>query len=280
MTPPQRSAGLPADRRSAAPRDPDRTSTNGSEPPVPRNPAELARLAGPLTELSDRELLSAHVNGDAHAFSVLVARHKDRMWAVALRTMRNPEEAADALQEAYISAFRRAGSFRGDAAVTTWLHRVVVNACLDRIRRNKVRAADPLPEDPDRAGELATANDTVDPVLVNEERADIASALQQLNPDQRAALVLVDMEGYSVEEAATMLGCAVGTIKSRCARGRAKLVPLLRHLREPIPEPVRQDAGRSAVPSRDGDSPQPGSRSGSGRRSASDRAGIRPEGNR
>ncbi|QGN35706.1 RNA polymerase sigma factor SigM [Microlunatus sp. Gsoil 973] len=183
--------------------------------------------------MSDADLLSAHVAGNPLAFSVLVARHRDRLWAVALRTMRNPEDAADALQDAYISAFRRAASFRGEAQVTTWLHRVVVNACLDRLRRNKVRATEPLPVDSDRAEELAAEAGSVDPVVANEERADIASALQQLNPDQRAALVLVDMEGYSVEEAARMLGCAVGTVKSRCARGRARLVPLLKHLRDP-----------------------------------------------
>ncbi|HEY9294213.1 MAG TPA: RNA polymerase sigma factor SigM [Microlunatus sp.] len=227
--------------------------------PVPTTPAELDRAAGPLAELSDHELMAAHVAGNPLAFSILVARHKDRMWAVALRTMRNPEEAADALQEAYISAFRRAASFRGEAQVTTWLHRVVVNACLDRIRRNKVRAADPLPEDPERAAELAASTDTTDPVLEQEERADINAALASLNPDQRAALVLVDMEGYSVEEAAGMLGCATGTIKSRCARGRAKLLPLLRHLRvddenhtgpaEPEPTPRRRsDGARSTQP--------------------------------
>lgn len=202
-------------------------------------PEELTAVAGPLADLTDAELLAAHVHGNPLAFSVLVARHRDRMWAVALRTMRNPDEAADALQEAYIAAFRRAGSFRGDAKVTTWLHRVVVNACLDRIRRNKVRAADPLPDDPDRAEELGTQVEAADPVIEQEERADIVSALGTLNADQRAALVLVDMEGYSVEEAAGMLGCAAGTVKSRCARGRAKLVPLLRHLREPDAPVVR-----------------------------------------
>ncbi|GAB3622358.1 RNA polymerase sigma factor SigM [Mariniluteicoccus endophyticus] len=183
-------------------------------------------------ERTDHELLRAHVDGDPQAFGILVERHRDRLWAVALRTMRNPEEAADALQEAYISAFRRAHTFRGDAQVTTWLHRVVVNSCLDRIRRNKVRRAEPLPEDPDRAAELGVADDT-DDIEVKERRADVVAALARINPDQRAALVLVDMEGYSVEEAAAILGCAVGTIKSRCARGRAKLVPLLQHLREP-----------------------------------------------
>lgn len=192
----------------------------------------MTDASGPVAGLTDEELLRAHVAGDLSAFSVLVTRHRDRMWAIALRTMRNPEDAADALQDAYISAFRRAASFRGDSRVTTWLHRVVVNACLDRIRRNKVRQADPLPTDLDRATEMSANLDPTDPAEQNEERADVTAALNELNPDQRAALVLVDMEGYSVEETAAMLGCATGTVKSRCARGRAKLVPLLRHLRE------------------------------------------------
>jgi RNA polymerase sigma-70 factor (ECF subfamily) len=105
----------------------------------------VSRETGP--ESSDRDLLDAHLAGDPDAFGVLFTRHRDRLWAVALRTTGNPEDAADALQDAMISAFRRAGSFRGDAAVTTWLHRIVVNACLDRLRRRKVRAADPLPDD-------------------------------------------------------------------------------------------------------------------------------------
>jgi len=200
-------------------------------------PADLVGDAGghPATDShgadrTDAELLQAHVAGDPDAFALLVGRHQDRLWAIALRTMRNPEDAADALQDAYISAFRRAGSYRGEALVTTWLHRVVVNACLDRIRANKVRSADPLPEDPDRRASLGTTEQP-DPLERQERRSTVGSALAQLNPDQRAALVLVDMEGYSVEEAAAMLGCAPGTIKSRCSRGRARLVPLLSHLR-------------------------------------------------
>src|SRR4249919_1871461 len=116
-------------------------------------------------ELTDHELLRAHVDGDADAFGVLFRRHRDRLWAVALRTMGNPEDAADGLQDGMIAAFRRAGSFRGDAAVTTWLHRVVVNACLDRLRAAKVRRADPLPDDLDDHpghGTLAAAA-TADP---------------------------------------------------------------------------------------------------------------------
>ena len=116
---------------------------------------------------SDQELLAAHVAGDPEAFGELFARHRDRLWAVALRTMGNPEDAADGLQDGLMAAYRRAGSFRGEAQVTTWLHRVVVNACLDRIRAAKVRRAEALPDDLDEhagRGALATATgDVVDP---------------------------------------------------------------------------------------------------------------------
>ena len=162
---------------------------------------------------SDADLLAAHVAGDADAFGVLFARHRDRLWAVALRTMGNPEDAADGLQDGMIAAFRRAGSFRGEAAVTTWLHRVVVNACLDRIRAAKVRAADALPDDleerADRGALVASTDAGDDPeasALAEERRRDGARRARHRCPlEQRAALVLVDMEGYSVAEAAAIL---------------------------------------------------------------------------
>ncbi len=170
-----------------------------------------------LADLSDRELLSAHCGGDPEAFGEIFRRHKDRMWAVALRTCSDRELAADCLQEAFIAAFRRADSFRGEAAVTTWLHRIVVNACLDRLRRQKPTA--PLPE-----YDLA---DRRDMHASTEVRLDIRQALDRLPEGQRMALVLVDMHGMSVAEAAATLGVAEGTIKSRCARGRAIMADLL-----------------------------------------------------
>src|SRR5580692_81794 len=96
---------------------------------------------GPQADLSDRDLLRLHVQGDSEAFGLLFVRHRERLWAVALRTLGDQEEAADALQDAMISAFRRAADFRGESAVTTWLHRIVVNACLDRLRRRAARPA-------------------------------------------------------------------------------------------------------------------------------------------
>jgi RNA polymerase sigma-70 factor (ECF subfamily) len=184
-------------------------------------------------ERSDRELVAAHVEGDPEAFGILFRRHRDRLWAVALRTTGDPEDAADALQEAMIAAFRRASTYRGDAAVTTWLHRIVVNACLDRLRRRKVRATQPLPDDveeyADRGSTLTAAQgpDPADVVVDSERRAAVHVALAALSDEQRAALVLVDMEGYSIEEAAAILECPTGTVKSRCSRGRRRLAPLL-----------------------------------------------------
>ena len=95
--------------------------------------------SGAASRPTDADLLSRHVGGDPDAFGLLFGRHRDRLWAVAIRKLGDPEEAADALQDAMISAFRRAASFRGDSAVTTWLHRIVVNAALDRLRRKSAR---------------------------------------------------------------------------------------------------------------------------------------------
>ena len=185
-------------------------------------------------EPTDAALLQAHVDGDPEAFGLLFRRHRARLWAVALRTMGNPDDAADGLQDGMIAAFRRAASFRGDAAVTTWLHRVVVNACLDRLRAAKVRRTDVLPDDLEEHGDRRpgttpdrSTTDPADLAVADERRRLVLAALGELPAEQRAALVLVDMEGYPVADVAEMLGCAVGTVKSRCSRGRAKLADRL-----------------------------------------------------
>ncbi|MCL2534826.1 MAG: RNA polymerase sigma factor SigM [Nocardiaceae bacterium] len=177
--------------------------------------------------LSDAELLAAHASGDGGAFAELLSRHYDHLWHVARRTSYTVEDAADALQEALLSAHRTAGSFREDAAVRSWLHTIVVNACLDRIRRNRVRPTVPLSSD-----ESVDPRDERDHIAERETALLVERALRQLPPDQRAAIVAVDMEGYSVAEAARRLGVPEGTIKSRCARARMKLASHLEYLRD------------------------------------------------
>jgi len=182
-------------------------------------------------DADDRALLAAHLAGDPDAFGRLVARHQDRLYAVALRTLGagDREEAADALQDALLSAYRRAGQFRGEARVTTWLHRVVVNACLDRVRRRAVRPTVPLPEAEPPAPDALGARETA---------LDVEAALAALPADQRAALVLVDLHGLPVDEAARVLGVPAGTVKSRCSRGRARLAVSLGHLRNRAEPPA------------------------------------------
>ena len=155
-------------------------------------------VGGPPPDASDAELLAAHVSGDHEAFGRLVRRHQDRLWAVAVRTLGDREDAADALQDALVNAFRRANSYKGEGA-----GRVTVS----------------------------------DPAEVETARVDVTEALATLPAEQRAALVLVDMQGYSVADAAEILQCPVGTIKSRCARGRAALLPLLAPGRTPTAGP-------------------------------------------
>jgi RNA polymerase sigma-70 factor, ECF subfamily len=193
----------------------------------------VSQAGGPR---SDEALLRAHAAGDPDAFAELFRRHRDRLWSIALRTLGDREEAADALQDALLSAHRAAARFRGDSAVTTWLHRIVVNACLDRVRRRQAHPTVPLPDgtrtsDQDPQG--VAGPEPAAPSVDHDTALVVRQALARLPVEQRAALVLVDLHGYSVAEVAEILGVAEGTVKSRCARGRTRLAVLLGHLREP-----------------------------------------------
>ncbi|MDT5347579.1 MAG: polymerase sigma-70 factor, subfamily [Mycobacterium sp.] len=169
---------------------------------------------------TDAELLAAHVAGDRYAFDELFRRHKRQLHRLARLTSRSPEDAEDALQDAMLSAHRCAGSFRHDAAVRSWLHRIVVNASLDRLRRAKAHPTAPLQDVhpvSDRTAQVETA------ILVQR-------ALMRLPVEQRAAVVAVDMQGYSIADTARLLGVPEGTVKSRCARARARLAEMLGYL--------------------------------------------------
>ncbi|MFE9930307.1 RNA polymerase sigma factor SigM [Streptomyces sp. NPDC005533] len=199
-------------------------------------------------DASDADLLARHVAGDPDAFGEVVRRHRDRLWAVALRTLGDREEAADAVQDALVSAYRAAHTFRGESAVTTWLHRITVNACLDRARKAASRRTSPL-DDTDRLERLLEPHESAEaPAERQDLHRQLLAALSTLPADQRAALVLVDMQGYPVAEAARILEVPTGTVKSRCARGRAKLVPLLTHLRTNAGDNTAIERGRNRSP--------------------------------
>lgn len=220
--------------------------------------------------LSDADLLARHVAGDPDAFGVIVRRHRDRLWAVALRTLGDREEAADAVQDALVSAYRAAHTFRGQSAVTTWLHRITVNACLDRARKAASRRTAPLAE-AERLDQLIEPHESAAaPAERGDLHRELLQALSTLPPDQRAALVLVDMQGYPVAEAAEVLDVPVGTVKSRCARGRARLLPILTHLRpggggSPPPDGGRNRTQGASVPPPAGQSDADPVKGGGGR---------------
>ncbi|MGB8402557.1 MAG: RNA polymerase sigma factor SigM [Mycobacterium sp.] len=170
---------------------------------------------------SDAQLLAAHVAGDRFAFEELFHRHHHQLYRLARLTSRNSFDAADALQDALLKAHCRAPEFRHDCAVSSWLYRIVVNSCLDRLRRNKIQDTDQLDENSFR---------TADPTPAVDTALLIERALLHLPLEQRAAVVAVDMQGYSVSETARLLGIPEGTVKSRCARARAKLAQSLSYL--------------------------------------------------
>lgn len=196
-----------------------RVNTGAAEAPEVRTDRAPLNADSPLT---DAELLDAHVAGDPDAFSALVRRHYDYLWRLAIRTSFNREDAAEALQEALVSAYRRAHSFRHACPVQGWLYRIVVNACLDKMRAQRLRTHSQLTP---ALHEQVSLRDHFhqDPAYA----IIVAEALSELPGDQRDAVVVVDMLSCSVAEASHLLNIPPGTVKSRCSRGRAKLSVLL-----------------------------------------------------
>ena len=177
---------------------------------------------------SDEELLAAHLDGDGDAFTVIVERRASLVWSVALKITGNPTDAADAYQESFLAAHRAATSFKGDAAFSTWLYRITVNAALSqRRKKQKITVHQAITDDEyasipeDRAKPFA---DQVDVCL------DVSEALSGLSEEQQRAVVLVDMFGYSQVEAAEVLQIPEGTVKSRISRARKTLARDLQHL--------------------------------------------------
>lgn len=189
-------------------------------------------LASPVMTRPDGELLRAHLDGDRTAFQELVDRHLGVLWTVARRTLDSREDAAEVVQDALLRAHQGAHGFRAEASVRSWLVRIVINACLDRHRRNRARPAHSVP-----AVELDELPARRDAIAERELQLIIEDALRRLPVDQRMVIVLVDMHGYPTAEVASMLKVPVGTVKSRCARGRARLAELLHR----VPVPVREE---------------------------------------
>lgn len=175
--------------------------------------------------------LDAAREGDLAAFNWLVLRYQTRVYNLCLRMLTDPDAAADATQEAFLSAYKAIGRFKGEQ-FRTWLFRIATNACLDMLRSRKRKPTQSLysyshdPEDEAEPLPIADLDPTIDPES-SALRAEVAEAIQRgldsLPDDQRIALVLVDVQGLSYDEAAAITGANLGTIKSRINRGRARL---------------------------------------------------------
>lgn len=185
-----------------------------------------------LEAASDEELVRAFTRDrDDTALTVLLRRHESRVFSLAYRLLGNRPDAADATQEVFVTLFRKAGQFQHQAAFTTWLHRLTVNACHD-LGRKRARTPVPTERDEREAGTGADAFTRVD------DRLQVQSALAGLPEDQRVPIVLRDVRGLSYQEIAAATGVPVGTVKSRIARGRMELATVLRP-GEPAPGSAR-----------------------------------------
>ncbi len=170
------------------------------------------------TAAQDAALLARVVDGDHDAFNQIMRNHEDRVFSVCLRLMGNRELALDAAQETFLTVFRKADQFQGNAALGTWIYRIAVNTCFDQQRKLKRRRTAPIPEHLDPADHGAA--DAVESAGV---RPEIQRALAALPPDFRSAVVLSDIEGLPLPSVAEILNVPVGTVKSRVFRGRRLL---------------------------------------------------------
>jgi RNA polymerase sigma-70 factor (ECF subfamily) len=149
-------------------------------------------------------------------------RHEDRVFSVCLRIVGDRDRALDATQETFLTVFRKAGQFKGDSALGTWIYRIAVNTCYDQLRKAKRRKTGPIPDHLDPVD--PSAESAIDSAAL---RPEIRAALDKLPTDFRAAIVLSDIEGMSMAEVAQVLGVPAGTVKSRLFRGRRLLAEQL-----------------------------------------------------
>ncbi|MGK2928328.1 MAG: RNA polymerase sigma factor [Acidimicrobiales bacterium] len=175
--------------------------------------------------MSDEDLVLAAQDGDRTAMDALLRRHHDRIWAICRRLAGNDADAADATQEAMVLIVRRLHTFDGRARFTTWAHRVATNACLDELRRRSRRPDLGLPDDVETGRAIADGGPAVDHAVT--ERLTVDGALAKLPDEFRLPVVLRDLGGHDYAEISEILDLPPGTVRSRIARGRARLAELL-----------------------------------------------------
>lgn len=192
-----------------------------------------------MTELEsdrDEELIRRFRAGDASAFTALVERHQRRVYALCLRVLGDPDSASDVAQDTFLTVLRKLDGFRGEAAFTTWLHRVTMNACYDELRRARRRPM--LHVAPDEGAEPEPGQPIEDHADEVGSTIDAAAALASIAEEFRIAVVLADVQDLPYERIAAILDVPVGTVKSRVHRGRVALARAMGLTpREPVMRP-------------------------------------------
>ena len=191
--------------------------------------AESSRLD--ISKVKDFDLAQSASKGDMVAFEELYKRHHRRVYSICLRMLQNTSEAEDLTQDVFIQLYRKIGSFRGDSAFTTWLHRMTVNQVLMHFRKRTVKF--------EKTTEEGETPDQIVSGTANPERMRIVdkiaidNAIAQLPPGYKNVFLLHDVEGFEHEEVARILGCSVGTSKSQLHKARLKLQKLLKKKANP-----------------------------------------------
>jgi RNA polymerase sigma-70 factor (ECF subfamily) len=182
-------------------------------------------------KVSDFELAQSAAKGDMFAFEEIYQRHHRRVYSICLRMLQNASEAEDLTQDVFIQLYRKIGSFRGDSAFTTWLHRMTVNQVLMHFRKRVVKF-EKTTEEGDTPIQIVngTENHRKMPIV---DKIALESAIKQLPDGYKNVFVLHDVEGYEHEEVARILGCSVGTSKSQLHKARLKLRKLLQKKANP-----------------------------------------------
>src|SRR6187455_466281 len=190
-----------------------------------KTPSEVKKIVSIVTA-TDFDLTQAAAGGDMVAFEEIYQRHHRRVYSICLRMLQNTSEAEDLTQDVFIQLYRKIGSFRGDSAFTTWLHRLTVNQCLMHFRKRSVKLEKTTEEGETPVQVVSgTENPNSMPIM---DRIALDNALTQLPPGYRTVFLLHDVEGHEHEESARMLGVAVGTSKSQLHKARMKLRKILK----------------------------------------------------
>ena len=190
-----------------------------------------AELIGDISKAADIQLARVAANGDMAAFEELYKRHHRRVYSVCLRMLQNTSEAEDLTQDVFIQLYRKIGSFRGDSAFTTWLHRMTVNQVLMHFRKRTVKF-EKTTDEGETPDQIVTGTNNPHKMQIVDKIA-LDNAIEQLPEGYKNVFVLHDVEGFEHEEVARILGCSVGTSKSQLHKARLKLQKLLKKKANP-----------------------------------------------